>query len=54
MMARARNLTETVRARIDPDTKRELEKMMAETERSEGAVIRLALRELFDRRRGRR
>lgn len=54
MMARARNLKNVVRARVDDEMKRDLEQMMAETERSEGALIRLALREMFDRNRKRR
>lgn len=41
------NLTELVKARVEPDLKAALVKHANNTARSEGAIVRLALRDYF-------
>lgn len=45
------NLTELVKARVDPETKAALVKFATETARSEGAIVRLALRNFLPKQR---
>lgn len=50
-MVDTRTLTEAIRVRVTPEQREELEAIAAREERSVGAIIRRALRDLLERER---